>query len=324
MPPADRIRGRAGFTLLEILCVCAVIGILLAVTAPAIGFQIIQARVAAETAALQNIAVAVQATFESSDLEGTNVAALPGGIPDGVDSTAFSPSLDPSWMPATTRTFDWFAKVARQTGFAPQVGVAPTPSLQPQVAAILLNSCRSARIMMVGPADEANAQRFLVFSVVAPPGQLPVPPLPNPANPQDPANLALFNDIWNTNWSGASAVLPATWAAALSPAQIQAWQGSGSSGSRLWQMCVQRIVCPKFTITVNNTHPTDNCYVYTNFNGTTAGSALTVGANTGTFIIPGICSGRLVQAYRGPSPPPSAPLFSQFNLRDNCEITLQD
>jgi hypothetical protein len=41
-------------------------------------------------------------------------------------------------------------------------------------------------------------------------------------------------------------------------------------------------------------------------------------------VIPGVYFGRLVQAYRGTAAPPAAQLFSQFTLRDNNEITLQD
>lgn len=314
---------RAAFTLLELVCVCAVVGILLAAAAPAIGYQILQARVAAETAALRNLGTATQASFESTDLEGTNLAAVAGSVPAGVDATNFSASTDPGFVPATTNTYDWFAKLARQMGYAPSVGAPPTPSLQPQLAGILYNAEGGARVMLEGPATEATEQRFLIFSLVAPAGELAVPPLPDPANPQDPADLALFNDIWNTDWSTPGAVLPPSWTSALTPAQVQAWQGTGSGGSRLWQLCVQRIVCPKFTITVNDTHPTDNCYVYYNLNGATAGGSATVPANSGASVIPGVLGGRLIQAYRGATAA-SAQLFSQFNLRDNSEITLQD
>jgi hypothetical protein len=162
------------------------------------------------------------------------------------------------------------------------------------------------------------------MSLMAPPGQLAIPALPNPSNLQDPADLALFNDIWNTNWAGPAAQLPATWTAALTPAQAQAWLGAPSGSGRLWQLCVQRIVCPKFTMTVNDTHPTDNCYVYYNINGTTAGGTAAVPANSGVVVIPGVLFGRLIQAYRGSAPPPTGTLFSQFTLRDNCEITVQD
>jgi prepilin-type N-terminal cleavage/methylation domain-containing protein len=315
---------KSGFTLIELACVCAVIGIILATLAPVIGFQILHARVTAETTALQNMAAAAQASFESSDLEGTNVAAIAGSIPSGVDATNFSSSTSPAFVPSTTNTYDWFAKIARQMGDAPQVGVAPTPALQPQVAGILINPDNNTRFMLIGPTNEATQQRFLIVSLMAAPGQLAVPPLPNPSNLQDPADLALFNDIWNTNWTSPAAALPPSWTSALSAAQVQAWQGTGSSSGHLWQLCVQRIVCPIYTITINNTHPTNNCYVYYNLNGTTAGATATAAANSGVVVIPGVYFGRLIQAYRGTAPPPAAQLFSQFTLRDNNEITVQD
>ena len=55
-----------------------------------------------------------------------------------------------------------------------------------------------------------------------------------------------------------------------------------------------------------------------------AGNSAVVPANGGTMVIPGVYFGRLIQAYRGSAPPPSGLLFSQFTLRDNNEITLQD
>jgi prepilin-type N-terminal cleavage/methylation domain-containing protein len=323
-PPSAALQHTRGFTLIELVAVCAVIGILLAILAPVIGRQVMDARVAAETSTLQTLAAAVQASFESVDLEGTNIAAIPGAVPTGVDSTEFSLSTDPTVLPATTQTFDWFAKLARQMGDSPQPGVAPTPALQPQVAGILVNSNRNTRLMLVGPENEPNQQRFLIASLMAPAGELAIPPLPNPANTQDPANLALFNDIWNTNWTYPGATLPPSWTAALTPAQVQAWGGNGSYSGRLWLFCVQRIVCPKFTVTINNTHPTDNCYVYYNLNGATAGNSAAVSANSGVFVVSGVYFGRLIQAYRGSAPPPTGQLFSQFAVRDNSEITLQD
>lgn len=313
MPAMNR-----GFTLLELICVCAVIGLLLAVASPPIGLQVLRARVAAETRYLHELGSAARASFESTDLEGTNLAALPGSVPPGIDCTQFSPSTDPGFVPATTNPYDWFAKLAQQLGSAPQIGVAPTSALQPQVARILVNPSGNTRFMLAGPATEPAGQRFLIVSLIAPAGELATPPLPNPANPQDPANLGLFEDIWNTDWTNPAAVLPASWTAALTAAQTQAWNG----GRHLWQLCVERIVCPKFTLTINNTHPTDNCYVAYDVDGQ-ASLSVTAAANSGTTVVGGLYYGRLIQASRGATPA-TAQLFDQFTLRDNGEINLQD
>lgn len=318
MPRTESIRA---FTLLELVVVCAVIGVLVAVAFPAVGARILHARVAAETAELKRLATAVQASFESDDLEGTNLAALPGTIPTGVDATAFSSSCDVTYVPATTNTFDWFAKLARQLGETPAVGIAPTWLLQPRIAAVLQNANHQSRIFLEGPATEATQQRFLLISLMAPPGTVVLPPLPNPSNPQDPANLALFNDTWNTDWTSAGAALPPSWVSGLAPAQAAAWT---AGPGRLWQLCVQRIVCRKYNLTINDTHPTDNCYIYYNLNTGTAGASATVNANAGVSEITGILEGRIIQAYRGTAAPPAATLFAQFILRDSAEITVQD
>lgn len=313
-----------GFTLVELIAVCAAIGIIAAIAAPAVGDRIAQERIGAETEALRNLAHAIQLSFESTDLESTNIAALSGSVPSGVDTTGFSASTDTTSLPATTLASDWFAKLARVLGDTPQIGVAPTPAAQPRVAAVLVNPDRQMRLLWLGPESEANQQRFLLVSLMAAPGDLALPAMPNPSNNQDPADLALFNDTWNTDWTNPSSVLPPSWIAGLTPTQASAWQGNGTGRPQLWRLCVQRIVCPKLNVVINNTHPTDNCYLYYNLNGSTAGSSAQVGANTGTFVISGVYQGRTIQAYRGAAAPPTATLFAQFILRDSCEITLQD
>jgi prepilin-type N-terminal cleavage/methylation domain-containing protein len=312
-----------GFTLVELIVCTAIIGMLAAAGAPVIGLQVAQSRVQAETATLQAYASAVKASFESTDLEGTNLAALAGTIPSGVDPTNFSPSTSPSYAPSSVSTADWYIKLARQLGYSvpsPTQG-SPVSQVPAQTAAILYNPNHNARVMLEGPSNESGRQRFMMVSLMGDGAQLALPPLPNPSNPQDPANLALFNDVWNTDWSSSTATLPPTWTAALSASQARAWTG------HLWQLCVQRIVCPEFNIIVNNSDPTLNCYVYYNFNGSTSGSSLSAAANSGSQMSPSpVFYGRFVQVWKGVNPPPdaSATLFSSFVLRDHAEISLQD
>ena len=113
------MRSPSAFTLIELIVVLALIGGLFAITAPVVGLQITRSRVATEMSSLQNMAAAVQASFESTDLEGTNIAALSGSVPAGVDTTNFSPSTSPTYIPSTINTFDWYVKIARQLGYSP-------------------------------------------------------------------------------------------------------------------------------------------------------------------------------------------------------------
>jgi len=312
------LRSARAFTLLELVVVCAVLGILASIALDAASSQIGRSRVAAEQRELERLATAIQASFESTDLEATNLAALAGTVPTGVDLTAFSATNDLDAVPATTNPGDWFAKLARQRGDTPILGVAPTAALQPRVAAVLINLNRQTRLLWEGPETETTQQRFLLLSVMAPEGTVVLPPWPAAGGPQAAANLTLFNDTWNTDWSGPGVVLPASWLSGLSAAQAAAWSG------RTAQLCVRRIVLAKYSIVLNNTHPSDNCYLAYNLNGTTAGSAVTLAAGAGTVVVPGILAGRTIQAYRGSSPPPSAQQFTQFVLRDESEITLQN
>lgn len=308
------------FTLLEMVAVFAVMAALAAIALPAVGVQIAQVRIATESRELKSLADAVRASFTSTDLESTNLAALSGTVPSGVDATAFSVSTDVSLLPATTNTNDWFAKIARQLGDTPVVGQPPSWSAQPRLARVIQNANHLTRILLVGPTNEPGQQRFLLLSLVAAPGRLTLPAWPNPQNNQDTQNLAYFNDVWNTDWTSVGAALPSTWTQSLAAAQLAAWtSGSGS----LWQLCVERIVCSKFTLTINNSHPTSSLSVYYNFNGSTAGIETDVAASAGVVSVPSILAGRIIRAYLNTGTG-SPTLFAQFALRDNAEITLQD
>ena len=310
------------FTLIEIIAVCTIIGVLLAISLPGIESQIWEAKIKAEDTQLDHLAQMVKSSFESTDLEEINIASFIDSIPQGIDPTRFSISTDTSTLPTICATNDWYVKLARQAGFNPQVGIAPTRALQPQIANVLTNSSNNVRIMLAGPSNETTQQRFIIMSLLTPIGELQLPVIPDLTNQTLYTNY--FNEIWNTDWTYREAKLPQSWTSILTNNQQTLWLKSIHSNLNLNLLRVKRIVCPKYSITINNTHPTDNCYIYYNFNGTTAGSSTIIISNSGVFSTQPILFGRQIQAYRGSGEPPNSNLFSQFILRDNSEITLQD
>jgi len=316
------INSSRAFTLIEIIAVCAILGILFAISTQGIQLQIWNAKIKAEDAKLDNIRQTIQSSFESLDLEGTNIASFIDSVPQGTDPTQFSQTTDATYIPNTCYINDWYIKIAKQAGFSSQLGTAPTRALQPQIANILMNASGNIRIMLAGPSNEPNQQRFLILSLVAPQGELQMPSLPDSSNGSGYLNF--FNDIWNTDWSYSAANLPQSWILSLNNIQQTAWASKYHSIPNINLLRVKRIICNKYSITINNTHPTDNCYIFYNFNGATAANSCIINNNAGVSIIPSILAGRQIQAYRGLGNPPNSSLFSEFTLRDNTEITLQD
>jgi type II secretory pathway pseudopilin PulG len=310
------------FTLIEVIAVCTILGVLFAISLPSIQSQVWDSKKKAEDSQLEYLAQIINSSFESNDLQGTNIASFADSIPRGTDPTQFSITTDVTVVPSICAMNDWYVKIAHQAGFNSQLGSAPTRSLQPQLANILINPSNNTRIMLAGPSNEFTQQRFLILSLLTPSGEVQLPNLPDPNNAN--TYITFFNDIWNTDWTYREAKLPQSWISLLTPLQQSAWLNNNHSSTNINLLRVKRITCPKYSLTINNTHPTDNCYIYYNFNGTTAGYSTTITSNSGVFTIQSILYGRQIQAYRGLGEPPTASLFSQFTLRDNSEITLQD
>ena len=80
---------------------------------------------------------------------------------------------------------------------------------------------------------------------------------------------------------------------------------------------MQRIVLPKFMVTVNNNHPTNNAYL--SFNDTS--NAFTAAANSGATTTAEILGGRLVTVNQGTSWPGVQAL--QFRIHENATVTIQ-
>ncbi len=295
-----------GFSLLEIVLVLFIFGILAAAMAPAVRDVVEKARREAETKYLDELANTITGSFENTDLTNLNLAALPGTIGASDTATVFSTATGAGY--ATTAATDWFAKVGRLRGITPQVGVVPSPAAQPELARIAFNPLGNARMLFAAPA-EAGRQRFLLVSLMARSEQL--------ALPVYEANAAWFDAIWNHDWESRTAGLPAYWSARLTPAQAAAWTAGTAGLTQAHRLCVRRIVLPKFRITVNNNHPTEQAFV--SFNNTAA--AYVAAANSGAGVTPEILGGRLVSINRGPTAPGVETL--RFYLRENATVTVQ-
>ncbi|MDD3179494.1 MAG: prepilin-type N-terminal cleavage/methylation domain-containing protein [Opitutaceae bacterium] len=300
------LRALRGFSLLEIVLVLFVLGILAAAVAPSLREIVERGRRDAEAKTLDELANTLATTFDATDLTNDNIAALPGTIGAGDTATRFSNSTTAT--SATTAVADWFAKAARARGLTPQVGVAPTTAAQPALAQIAYNPTGNPRLLFAGPS-ESGRQRFLLLSLTARSDQLVLPPYEITA--------AWFDALWNNDWESRTAQPPAYWTGKLTAAQLVAWTQGSSGLTQVYRLCVRRIILPKFTVTVNNNHPTDSAFV--SFNNTSP--AFTAPANSGANVTPEILGGRLVTLNRGTSLPGVQAL--QFRLRENATITVQ-
>lgn len=293
-----------GFSLLEVVLVLFILGALATALVPTVRETIERGRREAEVKTLEEIAATIGASFENTDLNALNVAALPGTIGSGDMPTVFSTAT--SGLYANTATADWFAKVARLRGATPQAGVSP--AVQPEVARIAFNSLGNARWLFAGPS-EAGRQRFLLVSLMARTEQLNVPAYA--------ATAAWFDAIWNNDWESRTGGIPALWSAQLSAAQVNAWTQGGTGLSWTNRLVVRRIVLPKYRVTVNNNHPSEAAYL--SFNN--VANAVTAPAASGVTVSPEILGGRLVILNRGTAWPGSEAL--RFVLRENPTVTLQ-
>ncbi len=295
-----------GFSLLELVLVLFVLGILAAVMTPAVRDVVETSQREAELRTLDEIVKTITASFENTDLSQFNLAALPGTIGASDPVTVFSSST--SQLPVITTTNDWFAKVARLRGITPQIGAAPSAAVQPELARLVFNAVGNPRLLIAAP-NETGQQRFLLMSLIGRSEQLSLPAYET--------NDTWFDAIWNHDWESVSAPLPGLWQNLLTPAQAAAWSTVQAGITRVHQLCVRRIVLPKFRITVNNNHPTEAAFV--SFNNTT--NVFTASANSGANVSPEILAGRLITIHRGTSLPGVESL--RFHLKENTTVTLQ-
>lgn len=296
-----------GFTLIETLGALLIVGILASIALPGVVRRYVDDQMKAEDQMLALMQQDIVRSFDSEDLANVNLSALGGEIPSGITPTNFSSSVSPVY--AATNTYDWFAKLADVRGLAVTAS-PPTAANQPALASLVFNPYNQSRLLILGPT-EANQQRYLLISMMARSEQL--------ALPQNDGTAAWFNAIWNTEWNTRYGSVPSYWSTTLTPTQVAAWNGN-ATGSNLYRLRVVRIVQPRFVISVSNTHPTANAYVY--YNASTS-PMLTSTANSGVTLSSGVLAGRVVQIFKGASVATSTQT-NQFTLRENTDVLVQN
>lgn len=300
------VRLMRGFSLLEVVLVLFVLSLLATALAPSVRDIIERGRRDAEAKSLDELTATITASFEQADLTNLNLAALPATIGPGDTATVFSTSTSAAY--ATTNTTDWFAKLGRLRGVTPQIGAAPTPAIQPELARIAFNGLGNPRLLIAGPT-ESGRQRFLLVSLTARSDQLVLPAYESSA--------AWFDALWQNDWDSRTAAPPAYWSGRLTPSQFAAWSAGSAGMTQVSRLCVRRIVLPKFRLTINNNHPSEAAFA--TFNNTP--NAFSASANSGANVSPEILGGRLIIINRGAAWPGVEAL--RFALRENPTITLQ-
>lgn len=283
----DNIRG---FTLLEVSLALLILAVLAAVVTPSLTGSIRHRQIEAEQRVLSELADAIVQSFESDDFD-INIAAMPGTIGPDEQGTEFSVSTG---LPAFNGSpLHWAAKLARIDGRLP--------------AAIATNACRNGRYLFAAPA-EPGRQRFLLVSLMSSPGELVLPAYT--------ASPDWFDHLWNHDWEMAAS-LPPAWNTLLSPAQRAVWLQGRAGTTQVYRFCVRRIVLPKHTVTVNNTHPTDSVFVSFNHRA----NAFIALPGSGCTTSQEIFAGRLITVRQGVDSTDTVTL--RFPLTRNATVTLQ-
>ena len=135
-----------------------------------------------------------------------------------------------------------------------------------------------------------------------------------------------FDSIWDQNWESTGAQAPTLWSTLLSTAQLADWNAvSANNRTNASRLLVERIVQPKYTLTIANNSLTDTAWVDIG----PALNAITAAPNSGTVqssslsgFTTGVLSGRLIVVRRGQT---AANAFEvqRFFLYSDVNLTVQ-
>jgi hypothetical protein len=317
-------RLRGGEFLLMLLIAVAVVGILAGIIAPVVANKLDDARIRAEADTLRALRKDFEATYDATDYDDLNEASVPAsGLPLGTVFTTFdlggavalriyAPSVlvDPA---------GWVTKLAQKRGVTSYVLEANYTALtQNQYTALAFNPCQVQRCLVLGPTGEIGQQRYLLLSLMAPVYRVLAFPTADASQ--------TFDSIWDQSWESTQAQAPALWSSLLTPAQFSLWNTASSNNrTNASRLLIERIVQPKYSLTLANNSQTDTAWVDI---GPTV-NAIAAAPNSGTVqsaSLPGfgtgILAGRQIVVRRGPSAA-SAYEVQRFYLYSDVNLTVQ-
>lgn len=297
-------RSFRGFTLLEIVAVLAIIGLIAAIAVPSITEMTETVRQQGEHKNLDNMAEEVKRSFGDISWD-RNISALNGEIP----SAAAGSITNFGMCSGYAQNGDWYVKIGRLRGVIPVIGSAVDESTQKSIWDVAYNGYLQKRWLVVGPS-ETGQQRYLLLSLMAPPTK-------NLVIPPNDGSTTWFDAIWNNEWDNKGATLPGHWTSALTAQQQAAWLSGRGTTTNVHYMIVQRIVQPKYTVTLNNTHP--NYIGWLDYNGSTA--MLTSPPGSGPSTTAEILAGRLIVCRRGIAAPGSEAYRIYLNENSSFNVT---
>lgn len=265
------------------------------------------ARMRAEREKLSALAREIRSSFRNDDLANFNISAIDGDVPDD-RKTLFDTTLEP--VNERVTGFAWFSKLARMRAGNDVVVVNdPVGSVQGDMADILFNTCDRRRFLFRGPREN-DRQRYLLVSFMIGAG-IAHPALPNmpmltesSTEAQKEEYRKWFNGMYYHDWGIADG--PPSLEAAY--AWGNGWlQSSGRGYSFAQRVLVERIVQPRFFLTINNQSDA-HMRVYTNLKAYNefSGGVWTTNAEPGQTLAKwpidpargGILEGRRVLVWR--------------------------
>ncbi len=307
-----------------LLVAVAIVGILAGILAPVLANKLDDAQIRAETDTLRSLRRDFEATYDSTDFNGQNVASIAGdGLPPGTVFTAFDlGDAVAARVFATSIVVDpagWVTKLAAKRGVTSYVpGASYTFLTQNQYTAVAFNAYGAQRCLVIGPTSESGRQRYLLMSLMVPPYRVLAFPAADATQ--------TFNSIWDQSWEYTQSQAPVLWGTLLTPAQLALWNTQSSANrTNASRLLVERIVQPKYSLTLANNSQTDTAWVDVG----PAVNAIVAGPNSGTVssgsvagFSNGILSGRLIVVRRGPGAA-SAYEVQRFFLYSDVNLTVQ-